>query len=423
MCLLRTTRIDDESWRYRNVMDKPNWRLSYLTMMLSLALAACSVIAPLPAATATPTPAPTLTSSATPTQTPTATFSPSATPTPTLTPTASLTPTPALFALLGTPLAPPNSAITLENAPLVSGLAEWRETSVTDLAWTPDGQLLAVANHSGINLYNIQTRRTLRALYPRNEGIVDIEFSPAGSWLVAGSRQGDEKSGYASSLELWLGADLKPLGIIYGVDQALSSMAFSSNGKWFATAYTSPVYDYNNVELWNIPNWTIISPTLKTGTALQVAFAPGGDLLAVTPDRYAIRIWDMANSEWLYTLQTSFTGGVNVIAFSPDGQTLASGHYDGTIQLWNMRTGQPILVIETQEVVASLAFSPDGRILASGGSYENSLVRLWSAGSGVLLRTLEGHTKGVDHLLFSPDSYYLVSATYDGIIRLWGIRP
>jgi WD40 repeat protein len=36
---------------------------------------------------------------------------------------------------------------------------------------------------------------------------------------------------------------------------------------------------------------------------------------------------------------------------------------------------------------------------------------------------LDGHTKGVTHVLFSPDSQYLVSASYDGLIRLWGIRP
>ncbi|MBN1149104.1 MAG: WD40 repeat domain-containing protein [Anaerolineales bacterium] len=404
-------------------MNKPNPLLLSLICILSLALAACNVAAPLPVATATLTPEPTLTASATATPILTATPIPTLTSTPTLTPTASPTPTPALLALPGTLLAPPNSAITQENASLVSGLAEWRETSVSDLAWFPGGQLLAVASQAGIKLYDVQTRRALRALYPRNEGIVDIEFSPGGSWLVAGSRRGDEQSGYASSLELWLGADLKPMGVIYGVEQALSNMAFSSDGRRFAIAYTSPLHEYNNVQMWNVPTWSIISPTLKTGTVLQIAFAPGDDLLAITPDRYAIRIWDIANFEWLYTLHTSFTGGVNEIAFSPDGQMLASGHYDGEIRLWDMRTGELALVIETQEVVESLAFSPDGRVLASGGSYENSLVRLWSSGSGALLRTLEGHTNGVDHLLFSPDSNYLVSASYDGIIRLWGIRP
>jgi WD40 repeat protein len=394
-----------------------------LALILLVFQTACSVFAPRLAVTptSTPEPGPTLTLPAT--NTPTLTTVPSPTPTATLIPTATFTPTPPLLALMGTLLPPSLAPITLENAPQVSGLAAWRELDVTDLAWASDSQILAVSNPKYINLYDIPSRRVLRSLYPRNEGIVDIEFSPTGSWLVAGSRRGDEETGYASSLELWAGQDLKPLGIIYGVERALSCMAFSPNGRLFAVAYASPTYYQNAVELWNAQSWSIITGTLQVGTALNLAISPDGSLLATTPDRYAIRVWDLDEGQWVYNLRTSFTGSVNAMAFSPDGATLATGHYDGTIRLWDMRTGEQYLAFETKEVVQSLAFSPDGRVLATGGSFENSLVRLWSAGTGALLRILDGHTKGVTHILFSPDSRYLVSASYDGVIRLWGIRP
>jgi WD40 repeat protein len=62
-------------------------------------------------------------------------------------------------------------------------------------------------------------------------------------------------------------------------------------------------------------------------------------------------------------------------------------------------------------------------MLASGGSYENSLVQLWSSGSGKLLRKLESQSGGISSLTFSPYGQYLVSASYDGALRLWGIRP
>lgn len=393
-----------------------------LAMVLLFSLAACSVIAPSPTATATYTPEPTLSSTATPTLKPTPPSIPSATLTPTYIPTTTFSPTPPLFAQVGTPLPPLQMPITIENAPQVSGLAEWYELTVTDLAWTPDGYNLAVSNATNVNFYNIQTQQVLRSLYPRNERIVDIEFSPGGTWLVVGTRRGDEDTGYASSMELWLGPDWKPLGFLHGSPRALSNMSFSPAGKLFAAAYTSPDYWQNSVDFWNTLTWTI-TDTLRTGTALNVAFSPDVGLLAITPDRYAIQVWDLGEEEWLYTLHTSFTGAVNRIVFSPDGLTLASGHYDGTISLWDMRTGEMILVIETEEVIESLAFNSDGRLLASGGSYENSLVRLWSAGSGTLLRTLEGHKNGVNHLLFSPLDQYLVSASYDGSIRLWGVRP
>jgi WD40 repeat protein len=136
-----------------------------------------------------------------------------------------------------------------------------------------------------------------------------------------------------------------------------------------------------------------------------------------------LKVWDLTKKDWLFTLHTSFTGAVNRLAFSPDGQTLASGHYDGTIRVWDMQAGGLLFTIQTDEVIESLVFSPDGQMLASGGSYANSFVRLWDAHNGALLNTLEGNTSGVGYLLFSPDSRYLVSGSYDGMLRLWGVRP
>ena len=125
-----------------------------------------------------------------------------------------------------------------------------------------------------------------------------------------------------------------------------------------------------------------------------MAFSPDARFLALSPDRYAIYIFDLEEEVWLDKIPTSFTGAVNSMAFSPDGETLGTGHYDGTVNIWNFQTGERLLSFKSDEVIQSLAFSPDGRLIATGGSFENSLIRLWSAGSGELLRTLEGHSRG-----------------------------
>ena len=371
-----------------------------------------------------PTLAPTPTATHLVTRTATATALPTVTltPAPSATPTVSPTPTPLLLVESGAPLPGNLAPITLESAGGVSGLAEWFEQSVVDLAWVPDSTLLAVASNEQINLYQLETRGVLRTLYPGKPGIVDISFSPNGSWLLAGCRQGDQNTGYSSSLEMWVGPNWKPLGLIYGSDRALTSMTFSPNSKWFTAAYASKHYYENFVDIWNTLTWTI-SETMTTGTALGVAFSSDGALLAVTPDRYAVKVWNFEERTWAYRLPTSFTGAVNTMVFSPDGVTLATGHYDGMVRLWNTVEGTLLLEFDTGAVVQSLAFSPDARMLASGGSYENSLVQLWSSGSGKLLRKLESQSGGISSLTFSPNGQYLVSASYDGTLRLWGIRP
>ncbi|MFN3308168.1 MAG: WD40 repeat domain-containing protein [Anaerolineales bacterium] len=39
------------------------------------------------------------------------------------------------------------------------------------------------------------------------------------------------------------------------------------------------------------------------------------------------------------------------------------------------------------------------------------------------MRKLEGHRRGVNFLQFSANGQLLASASYDGTVRLWGIRP
>lgn len=383
-------------------------------------LAGCGVFPFLNAPTATPTSIPpTLTFTPLPSQTPTCTPSP----TPTATPTPTLTPTPRLFALAETPLPPEPVSIRLENAAQVSGLAEWQEPSITDLAWMPpDYRLLSVATGPGIKFYDIVTRQLLRELYPQGQPVVDMAFNPSGNWLVSASRRGSEAETFYSSLEIWAGPDWKPLGILYDAPRAISSLTFSPSGKYMAAAFTSPVVEQNSVEIWNTTGWVITS-TVTTGIADQTAFAPGSPLLAVSPNRYSIRVWNMEEESWQYTLHTSFTGAVTRIVFSPDGGVLASGHYDGMVRMWDMRTGDLYLEFDTGAVVESMVFSSDGRILATGGSFEHNLVRLWDAGNGQFLRELEGHNSGITQLLFAPDARYLVSASYDGWIHVWGLRP
>ena len=123
------------------------------------------------------------------------------------------------------------------------------------------------------------------------------------------------------------------------------------------------------------------------------------------------------------TLPTSFTGAVNCLAFAPDGRRLAAGHYDGSIRLWDVIAGTLLEEMQTEGVVESLAFSPDGSVLATGSGYSDHAIRLWDAQTGELLRVLEGHPGAVDNLAFSKLGDFLASGSYDGTLRLWGIRP
>lgn len=71
--------------------------------------------------------------------------------------------------------------------------------------------------------------------------------------------------------------------------------------------------------------------------------------------------------------------------------------------------------------VFSMAFSTNGKLLVSGGSAQDHSVRVWDP-SGTPHGVLEGNQKQVAAVGFSSDSARVLSAGYDGTIRVWDLQ-
>jgi WD40 repeat protein len=67
--------------------------------------------------------------------------------------------------------------------------------------------------------------------------------------------------------------------------------------------------------------------------------------------------------------------------------------------------------------VSAVAFSPNAHIIASA-SYDNS-VRLWYPGSSIKTKIIKGHTAPVRAVEFFKDGRTLLTAGDDKTVKLW----
>jgi hypothetical protein len=67
----------------------------------------------------------------------------------------------------------------------------------------------------------------------------------------------------------------------------------------------------------------------------------------------------------------------------------------------------------------SVSLTPDGRTAVSRSSDET--VRVWDLATGQGLRTLAGHTGGVQSVSLTPDGRTVVSGSDDGTVRVWDL--
>jgi WD40 repeat protein/DNA-binding CsgD family transcriptional regulator/GTPase SAR1 family protein len=232
-----------------------------------------------------------------------------------------------------------------------------------------------------------------------------------------------------SNLAVWQ-ADLRYVNL-YGVNftnsnleksvfaetlSSILSVAFSSDGKWFATGDVD-----GSVRLWHVADgkFYLMWQGKHTSWVRSVVFNPEGTILASGGGDQAITLWDVKTGQCLKTLMDS--APVRTVAFNNTGSLLASGSDDHAVRLWDTQTGDCLNTLDGHtNWVWSVAFSSDGVILASAG--EDQSIRVWDVRTGQCLRRLPGHTNWVSSLAFAPDGVTLVSGSGDCTVRTWDIR-
>jgi WD40 repeat protein len=194
------------------------------------------------------------------------------------------------------------------------------------------------------------------------------------------------------------------------------SLRFSRDGRTLVTTSTD-----GTAAVWDVATGTRrLLLTGASGAAEDAAIAPGGGEYAVAfADRIA-RLYDGIDGRLLAPL-AGHTDAVTTIAFDGGGRLVATGGADGTVRVWDANASDRFAPtsLRVAATVPGRTVSPDGRVAAVRRGREALLV---DAKTGRVLHTLAGHRSLVTDAEFSPDGKLIVTASVDHDARVWDVR-
>ncbi len=118
---------------------------------------------------------------------------------------------------------------------------------------------------------------------------------------------------------------------------------------------------------------------------------------------------------------------IKPVAFSSDGKTLIAAEditvfgQSGQIHIYQIPDGKESVAIVSDSIGndgTNLAFSPDSSRIAYGGFADGS-AQVFDVSDGKLALRLAGHTALVNQVEYSPDGKWIATASDDHTIRLW----
>lgn len=151
----------------------------------------------------------------------------------------------------------------------------------------------------------------------------------------------------------------------------------------------------------------------------SVAFSADSMRLASGAQDTTAKVWSVNSHALLGTFSRN-QASVTSVALSSDGTILLTGGDDGAARLWSVTSGVLLCGgFASEDIIWAVDLSPDGGLLALGGLDRNIAVSPADCSPGG--NYLEGYSRDVNSLTFSPDGSKLAAASDSGVASIWRV--
>jgi len=192
----------------------------------------------------------------------------------------------------------------------------------------------------------------------RSTGVYDLAFSPDGELLATGGRDG-----IVEILDCFTRNSLK---VLDGHDNA----KFVRSVVWIDTECVVSAGNDKRIIRWDPHRGVLLNAIAAQDQVWCLAWNPKTVSLASCGKGSGIQIWEFPSGKQSHNLE-GHTDWVKSIGFSSDGALLASQSYDGTVRIWRVGTWDQLVLVDEpggDPSYTSLAFHPTRPLLATVGS-------------------------------------------------------
>jgi len=284
-----------------------------------------------------------------------------------------------------------------------------RTVPILALAFHPTTGELAAGGYHEVTVWNPTQRTLVRRIQNVARQVQQLAFSPDGRLLaVAAGTPG--RLGEVKLFDPSTGKFVRAVGT---ASDLMNSVAFNSDGKRLAMAGAD-----NSVTVIDVESGDrIFRSELNADWVMQLAYRPDDNQLASASRDKTVRLIDGKTGE-LEQTYAGHSGAVFAVAFSPDGKEILSAGRDRSIQLWQETDAKKLG--EAGPLPAEiLRFVPIKERLYVGLS-DGEIREYQINGKRVELVQIVGrHGDFVGALAAHEATGRLASGGYDGRIRLW----
>ncbi len=293
--------------------------------------------------------------------------------------------------------------------------------TITGMAYSPDGSLLAVGGFQEIVLHNTDGSGIHARLLGRSDKIHSIDFSSDGKTLVA---VGGTPARFGE-VQVWDLASREQVRSVTATSDTLFAGDLSPDGTravFGAADKTVRVVDIASGE-------EVFKAGHHEDWVLQSVFGIDGKrIVSISRDR-AAKLADAGTGAFLENVNL-LRDKLYAIARHPRRDYVLVGGEDRVPYLYTMDRPRALKIADDSTLVRqfeeqsgkifAVAFSPDGSRIAVGGVAAE--VPIYDTESGERITACKGHDGGIFVVAFHPDGSRIATGGFDGTVRLCDIQ-